>query len=288
MTDVRLMTLDPGHFHAALVQKEMYPGVAASVHVYAPQGPDLVEHLKRIAAFNKRAEKPTAWEMEVHAGPDFLERMLRERPGNVVVLSGRNRPKIDTSRGRCSAGLHVLADKPWILTAADLPKLTPCSTWPTKGLVAYDIMTERFEITSMLQRELVNDPAVFGEIVNGHRSGAGRLHGERAPPDEGGGGRAEVRPAWFFDTVEQGEGLNDSARTWSIWCSGCCFPDQPSTIDRHPRAGRAALADRDSRGDFQRVTGEPRFDPTSRRRSRMARSSTTRTRWSRTRCAAST
>ena len=29
MTDVRLMTLDPGHFHAALIQKEMYPGVAA-------------------------------------------------------------------------------------------------------------------------------------------------------------------------------------------------------------------------------------------------------------------
>ena len=30
MPDVRLMTLDPGHFHAALVQKEMYPGVAHS------------------------------------------------------------------------------------------------------------------------------------------------------------------------------------------------------------------------------------------------------------------
>ena len=28
MPDVRLMTLDPGHFHAALIQKEMYPGVA--------------------------------------------------------------------------------------------------------------------------------------------------------------------------------------------------------------------------------------------------------------------
>jgi hypothetical protein len=28
MADVRLMTLDPGHFHAALIQKEMYPGVA--------------------------------------------------------------------------------------------------------------------------------------------------------------------------------------------------------------------------------------------------------------------
>jgi hypothetical protein len=33
MPDVRLMTLDPGHFHAGLIQKEMYPGVAARVDV---------------------------------------------------------------------------------------------------------------------------------------------------------------------------------------------------------------------------------------------------------------
>ena len=31
MPDVRLMTVDPGHFHAGLVQKEMYPGVSARV-----------------------------------------------------------------------------------------------------------------------------------------------------------------------------------------------------------------------------------------------------------------
>ena len=30
---VRLVTLDPGHFHAGLIQKEMYPGVDPTVHV---------------------------------------------------------------------------------------------------------------------------------------------------------------------------------------------------------------------------------------------------------------
>src|SRR6186713_1281545 len=95
MSEVRLMTLDPGHFHAALIQKEMYPGVAPRVHIYAPQGWDLDEHLKRVAAFNQRAERPTAWQMDVHTGADFVERMLEERPGNAVILSGRNRPKID-------------------------------------------------------------------------------------------------------------------------------------------------------------------------------------------------
>ena len=91
MSDVRLMTVDPGHFHAALVQKEMYPGVDPSVDVYAPPGGDLDAHLKRIDAFNKRPAQPTAWKIDVHASTDFFERMLRERPGNVVVLSGRNR-----------------------------------------------------------------------------------------------------------------------------------------------------------------------------------------------------
>ena len=59
MPDVHLMTVDPGHFHAALVQKAMYPGVSERVDVYAPVGPDLTEHLNRIVAFNTRSEQPT-------------------------------------------------------------------------------------------------------------------------------------------------------------------------------------------------------------------------------------
>jgi hypothetical protein len=52
MTEVKLITLDPGHFHAALVQKESYPGVSHRVHVYAPLGSDLFAHLGHIAGFN--------------------------------------------------------------------------------------------------------------------------------------------------------------------------------------------------------------------------------------------
>ena len=39
--EVKLLTLDPGHFHAALVQKTMYEQVSPVVHVYAPQGSDV-------------------------------------------------------------------------------------------------------------------------------------------------------------------------------------------------------------------------------------------------------
>ena len=38
----RLIIVDPGHFRAALVQKEMYPDLSAEAHVYAPLGPDLI------------------------------------------------------------------------------------------------------------------------------------------------------------------------------------------------------------------------------------------------------
>ncbi|MPN32815.1 hypothetical protein SDC9_180295 [bioreactor metagenome] len=71
---VRLITLDPGHFHAGLVQKFMYPEVSPVVNVYSPGGPELEDHLKRIEGFNTRAENPTKWETKVHTGPDFLNR----------------------------------------------------------------------------------------------------------------------------------------------------------------------------------------------------------------------
>ena len=58
---VHLVTLDPGHFHAALVQKSMYIAVDSTVHVYAPEGNDLQLHLDKINSYNQRPESPTRW-----------------------------------------------------------------------------------------------------------------------------------------------------------------------------------------------------------------------------------
>src|SRR5919201_1082313 len=227
MPDVRLMTLDPGHFHAGLVQKEMYPGVAPRVDVYAPLGPDLLEHLNRIAAFNRRADQPTAWQLEIHTGPDFFERMLRERPGNVVVLSGRNRGKIDRIVASVRAGLHVLADKPWILASEDLPKVDAAlAEADAKGIVAYDIMTERFEITTILQRAFVNDPATFGEIVKGTEAEPAVYMESVHNLMKVVAGAPNIRPPWFFDTAEQGEGFNDIGTHLVDLVQWTLFPEQ--------------------------------------------------------------
>ena len=91
MADLKLMILDPGHFHAALLQKQMYPDVSPLVSVYSPLGPELLDYLDRVSQFNNRSQAPTSWELDVHAGPHSLEQMLQQRPGNCVILSGRNR-----------------------------------------------------------------------------------------------------------------------------------------------------------------------------------------------------
>jgi len=263
MNEVKLLTLDPGHFHAALIQKEMYPGVSPQVHVYAPLGADLLAHLQRIVGFNSRKDNPTSWALEVHTGPDFLNRLLRERPGNVVVLSGRNRDKIAYIDAAVGAGLNVLADKPWIVRAADLPRLeTVLAMADAKGLVAYDIMTERYEITSLLQRELVNDSETFGAALPGTMEEPGVFMESMHYLMKTVAGVPLRRPPWFFDTTQQGEGLTDVGTHLVDLVPWMLFPGRP--LD-HREDVRVLTAQRWpttlSATDFQRVTGEASFPP---------------------------
>jgi len=261
MTEVCFITLDPGHFHAGLVQKEMYPNVSRKVNIYAPLGSDLTEHLNRIVAFNTRKENPTSWDLEIHTGPDFLERMLREKPGNVVVLSGRNRGKIDRIKASVEAGLNVLADKPWIINAADFAKLeSALETADQKKLTVYDIMTERYEITTILQRELVNDRETFGTQLLGTKEDPGVYMESIHQLLKLVAGLPLRRPAWFFDTQQQGEGLPDVGTHLVDMAQWILFPEQGINY----RKDVSVLAARHwptvlTEADFQRVTGEADF-----------------------------
>ena len=166
--EVKIMTLDPGHFHAALVQKSMYEMVDSTVYVYAPEGDDLQGHLARINNYNTRAESPTAWNEKIYTGPDFFEKMLAEKPGNVMVVSGNNAKKTDYILKTIEAGINVLADKPMVITPEEFPKLEQAfRAAPEKKVLLYDIMTERHEITTMLQRVLSKNDSVFGSLQTG-------------------------------------------------------------------------------------------------------------------------
>ena len=259
---VRFITLDPGHFHASLVHKEMYPGlVSPVVHIYAPLGPDLVEHLGRLSLFNHRAENPTTWQLEIHTSPDFFPRMLREKPGNAVVLAGRNDVKIGYIEGSVDAGLNVLADKPWIIRAQDLPRVeTVLNRATSKGVAAYDLMTERYEITTILQKALVNDPSVFGTI-------------ERGTPQQPAvemrsvhyvlklvAGVPNLRPPWFFDVAQQGESLPDVGTHLIDLVSWTLFHDQQLDYRRDVQVSSAKHWPLTlTREQFSRVTNEKDF-----------------------------
>jgi predicted dehydrogenase len=206
----KLMTLDPGHFHAALVQKTMYDQVSPMVHVYAPEGPDVADHLKRIGGFNNRPVNPTNWQQEVYTGDDFLEKMLAEKPGNVVVISGNNKKKAEYIKACVQAGLNVFADKPLCIDATGFELVQEALALAEEnGVLLYDMMTERSEITTVLQKELVRNEAVFGQLKKGSVDNPSVVKESVHHFFKYVAGNPIKRPAWYFDTTQQGEGIVD-------------------------------------------------------------------------------
>jgi predicted dehydrogenase len=261
MPEIRFITLNPGHFHAALVQKEMYDQVAPQVHVYAPLGSDLTAHLGRIAGFNTRSQQPTRWELEVHTGPDYLARFAKEKPGNVVVLAGRNASKIDAILAALDAGMNVLADKPWILVPEDLAKLQQAlDLAEAKHLIALDIMTERYEITSILQRAFVQDEGTFGKIIAGSPEDPGVFMESVHYLKKLVAGVPLRRPAWFFDIHQQGEALSDVGTHLVDLVMWMLYPNQAVDVSNDvcimsAKRWPTVL----SKSDFQQITGETDF-----------------------------
>jgi len=208
--EVKIMTLDPGHFHAALVQKYMYEQIDSTVYVYAPPGDDLQLHLDRIEGFNTRAEDPTFWETEVYSGKDYLEKMLSEKPGNVVVISGNNAEKAAYIRESIAAGLNVLADKPMVIKPEEFAVLQEAfALADSNDVLLYDIMTERYEITTILQKKLSQFPDLFGDLENGSLENPAITKESVHHFFKYVAGSPLQRPPWFFDVNQQGEGVVD-------------------------------------------------------------------------------
>jgi predicted dehydrogenase len=225
--EVTIMTLDPGHFHAALVQKSMYDQVNETVYVYAPDGPDITDHLARIEGFNTRDDNPTKWVEKVYTGTDYLQKMIEEKPGNVMVVSGKNNRKMEYIRAAVEAGIHVYADKPMVISPEDFIELEEVfKIAAEKDLLVYDIMTERFEITSMMQRALSMSEEVFGTLIEGTVEEPAITKESVHHFFKHVSGKPLKRPDWFFDTEQRGEGLNDVSTHLVDLVQWEAFPDQ--------------------------------------------------------------
>ncbi len=223
--EVKLITLDPGHFHAALVQKKMYNEVNPDVYVYAPEGSDVAEHLKKIDGYNTRKEDPTSWKEIVYKGSDYFQKMLDEKKGNVVVVAGNNRIKTEYIKKSVEAGFNVFADKPMVITPENFPMLEESfKIAAEKGVILFDIMTERYEITTMLQKELSQIPAIFGSLQTGTREQPAVEKLSVHYFYKSVSGSPLVRPGWFFDVDQQGEGIVDVATHLVDLVQWICFP----------------------------------------------------------------
>jgi predicted dehydrogenase len=257
---VRIMTLDPGHFHAGLIHKSMYPVVDSTIYIFAPEGPELKDHLNRIASYNNREESPTAWNLEVYSGPDYLKKMISQKPGNVMMVAGKNDQKIDYILAAVENGIHVYADKPLVINPEGFQKLKKAfQIAGEKNLLLYDIMTERFEITTLLQRELSMISEVFGELENGTPDNPAITKESVHHFFKYVSGTPLVRPDWFFDVEKEGDGIVDVTTHLVDLIQWEAFPEVTLDTTDVQMLSAKRWATKMTLEEFQKVTGKPAF-----------------------------
>lgn len=257
---VVFMSLDPGHFHAGLIHKSMYPGVDSTVYVFAPDGDELKDFLQRLEGYNTRSDHPTAWNVEVYKTPDYLNQMIRRKPGNVMMVAGKNDQKIDYILAAIQNGIHVYADKPLVIDQEGFGKLQQAfALAQEKDLLLYDIMTERFEITSILQKEMSLIPAVFGTLVDGTLEEPAITKESVHHFFKYVSGQPLIRPDWFFDVTKQGEGLVDVTTHLVDLIQWAAFPDQVLDMSEVDMLAAKRWSTPLSSEEFQKVTGKADF-----------------------------
>jgi predicted dehydrogenase len=186
--------------------------------------------------------------------------MIADKAGNVVVLSGNNRKKAEYITKSINAGLNVLADKPMIITPGDFPALEAAFLIAhQKGVLLYDIMTERYEVTTILQKLLSQNSNVFGTLTTGSKDEPAVTKISVHHFSKIVSGSSLLRPAWFFDVTQQGEGIVDVTTHLVDLVQWECFPEQilnPSDINMISAKRWPTFISKD---EFKEVTGFDNF-----------------------------
>ena len=255
-----LLILNPGHFHAALVLREPHPSLSDDIYVYSVPGPDLDRFIEIAESFNNRQVNPTRWQLNVYRGKDCLEKLIDEKKGDIAILAGRNNTKMENIDILNRAGLSILADKPWVTTQAALPFLR--STLAPDRPLAADIMTERYEIATLLQKEFLAEENVFGRIRIDKDAGPSVfkecVHHLYKIVNE----KPLVRPAWYFDIDVQGEGIVDTTIHLVDMTQWMLFPENPINYQKDIELIEARRwATGVPLDKFAKITGSSQFPP---------------------------
>ena len=153
--------------------------------------------------------------------------MIAEKKANVVMLSGNNELKSEYILTSLKNGFNVIADKPMAIDAKGFEKIkTSFEVAQQKKLQLYDIMTERFEITSILQRILAQNKNVFGQLERGSKEQPAIEKKNIHMLYKTVSGNVLTRPEWFMDVTQQGEGIADVMTHVVDLVQWVCFPNQ--------------------------------------------------------------
>ena len=224
---IELIVLDPGHFHASLLQKDTLTDVNDTIHIYAPEGTGLNQYMESINSYNQRAEAPTSWVSQVYTGDDYLSQMLTEQKGDVVVLAGNNQKKAQYIIQSIKAGYNVLSDKPLAINQKDFNLLVEAYRLAKeKKLLLYDLMTERYDILNIIEKELLQKKELFGELQQGSPENPSITMESIHHFFKNVSGKPLIRPAWYYDTAQQGEGIADVTTHLIDLVQWQCFPDK--------------------------------------------------------------
>ncbi len=225
--DLRIIQLDPTHSHAAAAQSEQLPHIDSNIYLYSSNQSAVSAYLQQINSFNTRKENPTKWNEIAYYGEDFLAKMVAEKKGDIVVLAGNNRVKIDYIEQSINAGMNVFSDKPMVINTDGfkrLEKIYPVAQ--QKGVVLFDMMTERYSQINSVQKALMQDTLLFGRLQMGSANNPAIQESSVHHFYRGGKGS---RPAWYFDVLQQGEGIADVTTHLIDLTFWKAFPNQ--TID---------------------------------------------------------
>ncbi|MDR2283730.1 MAG: oxidoreductase [Sphingobacterium sp.] len=204
---IELLVIQPEHFHAALVQKYKNTDIGPEVYLFADTSSSAEAYQKLIQQYNSRDDDPTDWKVISYYGNDFLEKAFVANTGNVVVLAGDNQRKIDFMAQSVQHGKDVFADKPLVINEEGYNKLSELFNANPAPLL-YDIMTERYDIKNLIVKSLLNDTKFSGGINKDGSEAAVQFNSTHHFIKEV-SGKPLIRPAMFYNTLQQGEGLVD-------------------------------------------------------------------------------
>ena len=253
-SELSMIVVAPGHFHASLLQKNPLEGVSDTVRVYACPGSELEAYKSTIESFNTREDNPTSWVLDIYEGEDFLSHIPESDGNSFAVFAGNNKLKSDYILTCVSKGYHVISDKPMAINAEGYAKLQQAyDLAQANSLAIYDLMTERHDVQNVITRTLMSDKEIFGEV-------AGKIEIEDIHHFfKQVAGKPLTRPMWYFDVRQQGEGIADVTTHFIDLIFWECFPGETITTSDVKVTGADRFPTLITLDQYKAVTGAEDF-----------------------------